>query len=122
MPRHTEFVITESSIRTIEPNIYVVDISGRLHLGNTLQSLENYILQLIGNGVRRLIINLAGLNYIDSAGAGMLIACNGQMEQNQGRMRIAGARGVVATAFETIHIERVVPLDPDVDTASRQLG
>jgi anti-anti-sigma factor len=65
---------------------------------------------------------LAGLNYIDSAGAGMLIACNGQMEQNQGRMRIAGARGVVATAFETIHIERVVPLDPDVDTASRQLG
>ena len=111
-------MITESSIRTIEPNIYVVDISGRLHLGNTLLSLEGSILQLIDNGARRLIINLTDLNYIDSAGVGMLINCNGQMDLNKGMMRIAGAHGAVATAFEILHIERVVPLDADVDSAS----
>ena len=111
-------MITESSIRKIEPDIYVIDISGRLHLGNTLLSLESSILQLIGNGARRLIVNLTDLNYIDSAGVGMLISCNGQMDRNHGMMRIAGAHGAVATAFETIHIERVVALDPDVDSAS----
>ena len=115
-------MITESSLRTIEPDIQVIDIRGRLNLGNTLQTVESSILRLIAQGARKLIVNVEGLNFIDSAGIGMLIACNGQMEQKQGAMRIAGAHGPVAQTFELVHMSRICALDADVDTACRNFS
>ena len=95
----------------------VVEISGRLGLGNTLYSIEAAIRKLIDDGARKMVVDLTGLNYIDSAGIGMLIGCNGHMEQNGGRVRIAGAQGVVQKSFNIARIEAIVPLDPDVETA-----
>jgi anti-sigma B factor antagonist len=115
-------MITESNIRKIEPDISVIDISGRLNLGNTLQALERSVLNLIGTGSRKVIVNLSALDYIDSAGIGMLISCSGQMEQHQGQMRIAGARGAVAKALDMVHMSRIAALDPDLETACRNLN
>jgi anti-sigma B factor antagonist len=113
-------MITESTTRKIG-EIDIVDISGRLSLGNTLLSIERSIQKLIEEGSRRLVINVAGLTSIDSAGVGMLIACSGQMEQHHGKLRIVGAQGGVARTFDVVRIDRVAALDVDVDTACRTL-
>ena len=113
-------MITESATRKIG-DIDVVDISGRLSLGNTLLSIEKSIQTLIERGSRKLVIHVAGLTAIDSAGIGMLMACSGQMEQAGGKLRIAGAQGSVAKTFEIVHIGRVVALDRDIDAARREL-
>ncbi len=114
-------MITESRTRSIEPGVKVVAISGRLNLGNALISVESGIKRLIGEGNRKLIVDLGALDFIDSAGIGMLVICNGEMERNGGQVRIAGAHGVVADAFRIVHMSRIVPLDPDVDSAYRNL-
>jgi len=113
-------MITESTTRKIG-NVDIVDISGRLSLGNTLLSIETAILNLIEQGSRRLVINIPGLTSIDSAGVGMLMGCSGQMEQAQGKLRIAGAQGGVARTFEVVHMDRVAAMDADIDTACRAL-
>jgi anti-sigma B factor antagonist len=115
-------MLTEYHVRTIEPDIDLIDISGRLNMGNTLQALENSILGLIEKGSRKLVVNLTQLSFIDSAGIGVLISCNGQMEQNRGKIRFAGAQGFVARTFQVVHMRRVAALDPDVDTACRNLA
>jgi anti-sigma B factor antagonist len=115
-------MITETKTRRIEPDLTVVEISGRLNLGNTLLSIENSIERLIAEGARKLIVDLTGLDYIDSAGIGVLVSCSGHVEQSGGRMRIAGAHGIVARAFELVHMDRIAPLDADVESASRQLS
>lgn len=111
-------MITESSMRKVG-EIDVVDLSGRLSLGNTLMSIEQAILNLIEQGSRRMVINVAGITAMDSAGIGMLMACSGQMEQHQGKLRIAGAQGGVARTFGVIHIDRLTPVDADVETSCR---
>jgi ABC-type transporter Mla MlaB component len=78
-------VITETRTHTIEPDITVFEISGRLNLGNLLMSVENAVRGLIDAGTRKLVIDLAGLNAIDSAGIGMLVGCNGHMDKPCGR-------------------------------------
>ncbi len=103
--------------RAVEPDITVVELSGRLNLGNTLQSIESAIHKLIDEGARKLVIDLASLTYIDSAGMGMLIGCNGRIEQAGGRMRIAGAKGMVASSFAVGHLERILSFHPDADAA-----
>lgn len=112
-------MITETKTRHIEPDITVLEIAGRLNLGNTLLSIENTIKRLIDEGSRRLIVDLAGLNAIDSSGIGMLVTCHAHMEQAGGEMRVAGAQGTVLKVFETVHLDRIVQMHPDVDSACR---
>ena len=85
-----------------------------------LCSMNQFELPL--KGARKLVIDVTGLKYIDSSGIGMLVSSNGFMEQSGGRMRIAGAQGAVAKAFEVVHVSRIVPLDADLESACRNLA
>jgi anti-sigma B factor antagonist len=103
-------------------DVTVVEMSGRLHLGNSLSYAENAINRLIDGGGRKLVIDMAHVDYIDSSGLGMLIYCGGRMEQTGGRMRVAGANASVARVFEVAHANRVLHFDADVESACRNLS
>lgn len=103
-------------------DITVVEMTGRLLLGNALGYAENAINRLIDGGTRKLVLDLAGLDYIDSSGLGMLIFCSGRMEQAGGRMRISGAVPAVARVFQIAHADRVLQFDADLETACRHLS
>jgi anti-sigma B factor antagonist len=115
-------MITESRTPKLDGGVTVVEISGRLNLGNSLISIETAIKRLIEQGARKLVVDLSDVNFIDSSGIGMLVACAGQMEQSSGRIRIAGAAGVVAKAFDIVHMERITPLDENVEAAAGAFG
>jgi anti-sigma B factor antagonist len=119
--KHSPAMSTQSEISRIDPDLTVVRIWGRLAIGNELVSLEYSVRRLIEEGARKLIVDLGGLENIDSAGIGVLVACNGLMIQGGGQMRIAGARGAVARTFEIILMDRIATLDPDFETARASL-
>jgi anti-sigma B factor antagonist len=103
-------------------DVTVLEMSGRLHLGNSLSYVENSINRLIDGGTRKLVIHLARLDYIDSSGLGMLIFSCGRMEQSGGRMRVAGAGGTVARVFEIAQASRILQFDADLESACRSLS
>ena len=70
-------MIAELNIHEVEPNITVGVFTGRLTLGNTMQSFQRTLMQRIDEGARRLVIDLTNLDFIDSAGIGMLLTCQG---------------------------------------------
>jgi anti-sigma B factor antagonist len=115
-------MIIGAKTRRIEPDITVVEISGHLNLGNNLVSIENLIKRLIAEGARKMVVDLGELSYIDSAGIGMLVGCNGQMDGTGGLLRIAGAQGSVAKVFELVHMHRIARLDPDLGAACRSFA
>jgi anti-sigma B factor antagonist len=115
-------LITGTKTRLVEPDITVFEISGRLHLGDLLQSVEHSIQSLINSDVRKLVIDLTELTSIDSSGIGMLVSCGGRMDHVGGQVRVAGAHGPVAKVLEMVHMSRIVPLDPDVASACRHLS
>jgi anti-anti-sigma factor len=67
------------------------------------------------------IVDVSSLTYIDSAGVGVLVACNGYIGQRDGRLRIAGAQGPVARTFDLVHMKLIVPLDADVESSCGHL-
>ena len=103
-------------------DVTVVEMSGRLHIGNSLSYAENAINRLIDGGTRKMVLDLTQPDYIDSSGLGMLIYCGGRMEQSGGRMRVAGAGGTVARVFEIAHADRVLQFDADRESACRNLS
>jgi anti-anti-sigma factor len=115
-------VATETKVHRVEPDITVFEISGRLILGDLLSSVENEIREIIDGGVRKLVIDLTGLNMIDSSGIGTLIKRVEQMDRLRGRICMAGAHGAVAKVFQTIRIDRIVSLDADLASACARLS
>jgi anti-sigma B factor antagonist len=122
MKHYTIVPMPGSKIRQVEPDRTVVELTGRLNLGNELMTIETAVKRLIEEGARKLVIDVSGVDYIDSAGIGMLVACNGRMEKAGGEMRVAGAQGSVARTFDVVHMDRITSLDPDVDSACRNLS
>ncbi len=110
--------MAETQIKTIEPDITVLPIKGRLNIGTNLTFLEIEIKKLIEGGAKKLILDLSELSYIDSAGIGMLMNMWGQSNRIGGKMAVAGAKGAVAESFSIVHLDRVVSVHPDVDSAA----
>jgi anti-sigma B factor antagonist len=115
-------LLTGTKTHQVEPDITVFEISGRLNLGNLLQSVEHSIQSLINSGVRKLVIDLTGLTSIDSSGIGMLISCGGLMDSRGGQVRLVTAEGPVAKVFEMVHMRRILPLDADIASACRSFS
>jgi len=105
----------------MDGDITVFAITGRLNLGNTPVSIEDSLKKLIADGTRRLVIDLTGLAGIDSSGICMLMLCGGEMRNQRGSMRIAGTHDSVKKIFEIVHLSRVIPIDPDVETSCQNL-
>jgi anti-sigma B factor antagonist len=110
--------MSEPLTKTIEPDITVLPIKGRLNLGTNLTFLEIEIRKLIEGGTKKLILDISELTYIDSAGIGMVMNMWGKANQGGGKLSIAGAKGPVAESFGIVHLDRVVSLYPDVDAAA----
>jgi anti-sigma B factor antagonist len=102
-------------------DVTVVEMSGYLHLGNSLMYAENAIQRLIDGGTRKLVIDLTRLDHLDSSGLGMLISCSGRIEKSGGRMRVAGPGPAVALVFEVAHAGRILQIDADLESACHNL-
>ena len=57
-------------------DVIIVDLTGRLTLGDPVTNFRGMLSRISVEGPRKIVLNLAGLDYIDSAGLGELIAAN----------------------------------------------
>jgi len=76
------------STREID-RIVVVDAVGRLTLSESRTQLRDLIHVLSGNGQKKFLINLAGVEFIDSDGMGELVRCFSIVRQAGGEMKLA---------------------------------
>ena len=75
--------ITESTIK----DITVLDLDGNLVIGGN-KEFRQRITAIVNSDVRKLIVNLAGVQYMDSSGLGELISCYTAMQQVSGHLRL----------------------------------
>lgn len=65
-------MILKSRIRTA-PTVTILSLEGNVTLGESSASLRDAIRSVISTGARNILIDLGGVQYIDSAGLGELI-------------------------------------------------
>ncbi len=70
--------------------VTVLSLSGRVTLGDESSQLRNTIKQLLAQGKKRLVLDLADVSYVDSAGLGTLVAAYTSARNEGGDVRLAG--------------------------------
>jgi len=68
--------------------IAILDLKGRITVGPGASELREKVAALNAAGVRNLVLDLAGVDYIDSTGLGALVMCVTTMRKNGGNMKL----------------------------------
>lgn len=79
--------------------ITFVKMHGSLSATTAEQGLQE-MKKIVDSGAKKVVINLADVDYISSGGIRVLILASKQLNNVQGEMKIAAAKGMVKEALE----------------------
>jgi len=69
-------------------DIHVLDCRGKLTLGDDTQVVRNNIGNILEDGGKKIILNLAAVPYIDSSGIGELVSAYTTVANRGGQLRL----------------------------------
>ena len=107
------------NIRHMEPDITAVILDGKIALGQGSQYIEGLVRELLGKGKKKIILDISGVTYIDSAGLGMLTLSSSSVAAAGGKFAVAGAASLPAKLFQITKLDTIISLYPSVDAACR---
>jgi len=68
--------------------IIILELKGRITLGPEASALRDKVKALNDAGSHNLVLDLAGVDYIDSTGLGALVMCATTLRRNQGNVKL----------------------------------
>jgi anti-sigma B factor antagonist len=110
-------MILSLTTRSCEPGVTVIGVNGRLALGRESGQIEAAVQRALDEGVRRIVIDLSEVAYIDSTGIGIVTYSFNKITQCHAACAVVGAHGLVAEVFRITHLDTVIPFYPDLDAA-----
>jgi anti-sigma B factor antagonist len=108
--------------KRIEPDIAVVEMTGRFALGRESQRLESIVDELVKSGSTRTILDLTGVNYVDSAGIGLIALAAGRLKEAGGRLVVVAPDGRVLEMLKMTQVNRIVTVCPTAQEAAKAFG
>ncbi len=68
--------------------VTIVDLSGRITLGEGSVVLRDMVRDLLGKGNKHILLNLADVSYIDSSGIGELVSAYTHVRREGGELKL----------------------------------
>ena len=102
-------------------DILVVRVEEKRVDASRAPHFKDEITRRIEAGHTRLILDLSGVDFVDSSGLGAIVACLKRLGP-RGDLAIAGAKGAVSRLFTLTRMDKVFPLHDTVDAAVAQMS
>jgi anti-sigma B factor antagonist len=102
----------------LEPDIDVLEMDGRIVLGNDAKTVEWKCEELLKENRKKLIFDLAKVTVLDSTGVGIVVMCYARVKKAGGLLHIAGANGMVEQTLRMTNVDRLIDLYPTVSDAA----
>ena len=109
------------NIRNID-GVSVVDLSGRLILGEESIALRQALKDLLENDEKKLLLNLAGVGYIDSSGLGTLVSGLASATSANASLKLLNLDRKVHDVIRTTHLHMVFEVFDDEAKAVRSFA
>ena len=77
----------KASTRQID-GVTIVDLSGRITLGEGSVVLRDTVKDLLGKGQKKILLNLGDVSYIDSSGIGELVSAFTSVRNQGGELKL----------------------------------
>jgi anti-sigma B factor antagonist len=98
-------------------HVTIVDINGRITLGKETEKLRETIRSLIAEGKKKIVLNLAQVDFIDSAGVGELVSSFTAVRNAGGDLKLFGLTKKVHDILGVTKLYTVFDVKEDEFTA-----
>lgn len=102
-------------------DITIVDVIGRIVLGEGESLLRETVAGLIANGRRRFLLNMAGVPYMDSSGLGALVETYHSVHRVGGRLQLLKLTKKLLELVEMTRLTKIFEFTDDEVEAVRKL-
>ncbi len=90
-----------------EGEVSVVDLSGKITIGEGDVVLRETVETLLKEGRSKIVLNLARISYMDSAGIGELVACYKRSRERGGQLKLLNPSGKVYDLLQLTKLEEI---------------
>jgi len=104
-------IMTEQELN----DITVVSMKGEIVLGEESNAFREKIKELLMAGKKKIVLNVANVNYIDSTGVGVLVACFNSARSHDAALKLAN---VWSRFREVLQMTRLLTVFDTYDSES----
>src|SRR6202040_1318368 len=108
----------KASTRQVD-GITIVDLSGRITLGEGSVVLRDTIKDLLSKGQKKILLNLGDVSYIDSSGIGELVSAFTSVRNQGGELKLLHLTKKVHDLLQITKLYTVFDVHSDEVTALR---
>lgn len=100
-------------------HVTILDVHGRIVLGDEIGELRDSVRNLVAEGKKKIILNLAEVDYIDSSGVGELVGCYTTVRNSGGELKLLNLSQKVHDVLHVTKLYTVFDIRNDEFTAVR---
>ena len=108
----------KASTRLID-GVTIVDVSGRITLGEGSSTLRETVRDLISKGQKNILLNLGDVTYIDSSGIGELVSSFTSVSNQGGKLKLLNLQKKVHDLLQITKLYTVFEVHTDEAAAVR---
>jgi anti-sigma B factor antagonist len=110
-------MILEAELERVDSTTAVFRLTGRMTLGMRLREVESKISDIADQGIHKLILDLSAIEFLDSAGLGVLMILYGNMKVRGGQLRLVAPGTKVLDVLKMTHTDSILPIDASLEAA-----
>ena len=104
------------STRAVE-GIAILDITGQLRLGEGTGKLRDAVQELLREGYNKIVVNLSGVNHIDSSGIGELMSNYTTLRNQGGELKLMNLQKNVRNLLQVTRLYTIFDVHDDQASA-----
>jgi anti-sigma B factor antagonist len=104
-------------VETRSGDVTLLDVSGRITYMQGDTVLRAAIQGLVDRGLHKIVLNLAGITYLDSAGLGELVSAHTVVTRAGGNLRLCGVSGYLKELLTVTRLVTVFEIFESPDEA-----
>ena len=102
--------------------VTIVDISGRIVLGEESAALRNLVGELLDKGHKKILFNLGDVDYIDSSGLGHLVSAFSSVQKKGGELKLLNLTKKVQDVMQITRLYTVFDITDDEAAAVKSFA
>jgi anti-sigma B factor antagonist len=114
-------VTMKASNRRVD-GVTILDLSGRITLGEGSVVLRDQIRELLGKNEKKILLNLGDVTYIDSSGIGELVSAFTTVRNQGGELKLLNLTKKVHDLLQITKLYTVFDVKDDEATAVKAFG
>ena len=107
------FAMSFKAVSREVDDVTVIDMDGRITLGEGSGLLRDLIREKLAAGQKKIVMNLAGINYIDSTGLGELVSGYRQVKSQGGELKLLNLNKKVSDLLQITKLYTVFDIHTD---------